>query len=67
MDVADQLIAYTYIPAEDLESTAKDFLDLVAKADPNMARIDEFEAHLAQIKQERISRGIDKLEEIHNA
>jgi len=60
---ADDLLLYAYVAREDLESTAKYLFELVRNAEPGQASIDALIGTLEHIKQDRISQGIDKVEE----
>lgn len=60
--IADKLLAYAYIPREDLESTAKDLFELVRNAESGQASIDALVGTLEHIKNDRISQGIDKFD-----
>ncbi len=58
--LADKLADYSYIPREDLESTAKELFELVRNAPANESSIDALIGTLEHIKQDRVSQGIDK-------
>ncbi len=60
---AEKLLAYAYIPREDLESTAKDLFELVRNAPPGESSVDALIGTLEHIKADRLQQGIDKLTE----
>jgi len=62
-DLSDELVNWAYIAEEDLDTTAKQLLDLVAAAEPGKSKIDALIHELQYIHEQRVAKGIDKMEE----
>lgn len=67
LKTTQRFVDFTYNPTKDKDDHIKDFFEFVRNSDPGEAQIDALIGTLEHIKQDRVTQGVDKIDETAGA